>query len=68
MATIDIRNGEISGAEIDRVYWVDGAFVRRLGGGWTLECDNGEEFYFEGELDELDNLIKALQKAKELWG
>ncbi|MCP5006685.1 MAG: hypothetical protein GY941_22490 [Planctomycetes bacterium] len=64
MSRIDIRKEtdditEIQYKDTETVCWVDDARV-------NLSEEDGS--YWDIAISDLDNLIKALQKAKELWG
>ena len=65
MATIDIRD---KGELVDSIRYADHARIWNKGNGYfEITTDNlGGRIHVEPK--DIPNLIKALQKAKELWG
>lgn len=64
MATLDIRNGE---CEIDRIRWGDCDFVVNDTVNDVFIIIDSTNKSARVRPDEISDLIKALQKAKELW-
>ena len=65
MATLDIRN--LDGNEIDEIIVSDDiSLTEPATGGFRISSEDGE-CYITVLNNEIDDLIKALQKAKELW-
>ena len=63
---IDIRNP--SDVEITKIKFADGEYIKRvIYGDKVIEIETAGNYSVEIYMRDIDNLIKALQKAKELW-
>lgn len=61
---IDIRSETYD--DIKKIYYADDEYLERTANG-AMEIRVGEHHFVEIWIHDIDNLIKALQKAKEIW-